>query len=128
MTAAEIRMYQRRLLSLKKRFGAKLSELEKEALRPLGGEAAGGLSDVPVHPADLAATEYEEEGAIGLLGTETQLLIEVNDALARVEQGTFGRCEECGRAISPARLDILPYARCCLCCARRRQSAAKSPS
>jgi RNA polymerase-binding transcription factor DksA len=114
MTGAEIGTYRRRLLALKKRLGAKLSELEKEALRPLGGEAAGGLSDVPVHPADPASAEYEEQVTIGLLETEAELLAEVTDALDRIEQGTFGRCENCGRAITRERLDALPYARYCL--------------
>jgi RNA polymerase-binding transcription factor DksA len=35
---------------------------------------------------------------------------------------TFGRCEECGRPIAKGRLEVLPYARCCLGCARRLES------
>ncbi|MDB5312809.1 MAG: yocK [Gemmataceae bacterium] len=124
MTEAEIRTYRRRLLALKKQLGVKLSDLEEEALRPVGGEAGGGLSDVPVHPADPAAAEYDEQVSIGLLETEAELLTEVTDALARIEQGTFGRCEECGQEISRERLNALPYARYCLRCARRIQAAA----
>jgi DnaK suppressor protein len=119
MTEAEIKHFRRRLLALKKRLGGDLSELEEEAMRPVGGEHSGSLSDVPVHPADLSAVEYEEEVALGLLENEAQLLVEVNDALARIEQGTYGRCEDCGQEISTERLEVVPYARYCVRCARR---------
>jgi DnaK suppressor protein len=69
---------------------------------------------VPVHPADLGTDNYEEEVTLGLLENEDPLLAEVNDALDRIEQGTFGRCEECRQEIPRERLEALPYARYCL--------------
>jgi DnaK suppressor protein len=124
LTKAEINSYRRRLLALKKRIGADLSELEEEALRPVGGESAGNMSDVPVHPADLGTENSEEEAALELLENEEHLLMEVNDALARIEQGTFGVCENCHKPISKERLDALPYARYCIRCARKLQASA----
>ncbi len=121
MNQAESEFYRRRLLALKKRLGSELTELEQEALRPIGGEAAGSLSDVPIHPADLGNENYEEEVTVGLLENEVQILQEVNAALLRIEQGTFGRCENCGQEISSKRLKVLPYARYCLRCARSLQ-------
>ena len=85
MTKDDIKRYRRRLLALKKRLGGDLSALEEQALRPVGGEAAGGLSDVPVHPADLGTDNFEEELALSLLENEEQLLEEVVDALARID-------------------------------------------
>jgi RNA polymerase-binding transcription factor DksA len=125
MTEAEMKSYRRRLLALKKRLGGDLSLLEEEALRGVGGEASGNLSDVPVHPADLSADNYEEEVALGLLENEDYLLAEVNAALARIEQGTFGRCENCGQEIPKERLTVLPYTRYCLRCARKLQGGAR---
>jgi DnaK suppressor protein len=125
MTESELKSYWRRLLSLKKRLGGELSAVEEEALRPAGGEAAGNLSDVPVHPADLSAETYEEEVAVGLLENEEQLLAEVNDALDRIARGTYGRCENCGQPISKERLDALPYARYCIRCARLLQGGRR---
>ena len=121
MSETELQSYRRQLLALKKRLGGELSELGEEALRGTGGEASGGLSDVPVHPADLGTDNYEEEVAVGLLENEEQILEEVNDALDRIEQGTFGRCEECHQEISRKRLRVLPYARYCLRHARKLQ-------
>jgi DnaK suppressor protein len=76
---------------------------------------------VPVHPADLGTDNFEEELSLGLLENEAQLLTEVNDALDRIERGTFGRCEECGQEIPRQRLEVVPYARYCLRDARRLQ-------
>jgi RNA polymerase-binding transcription factor DksA len=124
MTKAEIDSYRRRLLAWKRRLGAELTKLEEEALRPVGGEAGGGLSDVPVHPADPSGALYDEEVALGMLENEDQLLTEVVDALQRIEQGTSGRCEECGEEISRERLGALPYARYCLRDAWKLQKAS----
>lgn len=121
LATEEIQVYRRRLLSLAQRLGEDLSELEEETLRATGGEAGGNLSDVPVHPADLGTENYEEEFSLALLENEAQLLQEIDDAVDRIEAGTFGRCENCGRQISRARLNSLPYARYCVRCARQLQ-------
>src|SRR5689334_23249100 len=121
MRKAEIESYRRRLLMMKKRLGSVLSELEEEALRGVGGEAGGNLSDLPISLGDLGSANYEEEVSVGLMENEDQLLVEINDALERIEQGTFGRCEECNEEISRKRLEVLPYARYCLRCARKLQ-------
>jgi RNA polymerase-binding protein DksA len=118
---AKTESFRKQLLALKKRLGADLSELEEEALQPVGGEESGGLSNVPVHPADLGTDTFEEEFALELLEKEDKLLDEVNDALDRIEEGTFGRCENCGQEISRERLKALPYARYCIGCARKLQ-------
>lgn len=122
MTKAEIEVIRRRLLLLKDRLGGDLSDLENEALRPVGGEAAGGLSNVPVHPADLGTDNFEAEMDLDLLENEQHILVEVSDALARIEQSTFGRCENCGRAIAKERLEALPYARYCITCAKQLEA------
>jgi DnaK suppressor protein len=124
MTKEEITHYRRQLLALKKRLGGDLTMLEEEALRPVGAEVAGNLSDVPVHPADLSNDLYEEEVALDLLENEVNLLNEVNDALARIEQGTYGRCVVCGEEIPRARLKALPYTRYCLRDAQKLQERA----
>jgi len=96
--------------------GGDVAELEDEALRGIGAEPSGGLSNTPLHPADLAADASEETVALGLLGNEEHILTEVDAALARLEAGTFGHCEACGQPIAKRRLDAAPYARCCIAC------------
>lgn len=124
MTSRETASYRRQLLSLKERLGGELSALEQEALRPVGGEASGDLSNLPIDPADLGSDNYEEEISLGLLENEDQVVQEVDDALKRIEQGTYGRCERCHKEIPRKRLQALPYARFCIQCARKDEREA----
>jgi RNA polymerase-binding transcription factor DksA len=116
-----IESYRRKLLDLGQRLRGDLSELEREALQGLGGEAGGGLSNSPLHLGDLGTETFTEELGLDLLGNEEQLLAEVNAALARIDQGTFGHCEKCRKEIARARLGALPYARYCRACAEQAE-------
>jgi RNA polymerase-binding protein DksA len=72
------------------------------------------------HSTDSAeqVTERENEDVLRNLKEETQLeLKQVRNALKRIETGEYGTCAKCGEAISPARLDALPYATLCIRCA-----------
>jgi len=124
MTKTELEHQRRRLLALKKRLGADLTQLEEEALRPVGGQAGGELSDVPLHPADVGTENYDVEVGLELLENEAQILTEIDDALARIDQGTYGICENCHREISRERLEAVPYTRYCIRCARKFQGQA----
>jgi RNA polymerase-binding transcription factor DksA len=117
MTQAAMAFYRQRLLALLARLTRDESQLREEALQPTGGEASGGLSDIPVHPADLGSLDSEEDVAFTLLENEEELIEEINLALARIEQGTFGRCEGCRKDIPQKRLRVLPYTRFCVGCA-----------
>jgi DnaK suppressor protein len=125
MTRAELDHFRRRLLALKKRVGGVLSELEEDALRAVGGESAGGLSDVPLHPADMGTDNFDEELDLALLENEQQLLVDIDDALARIEAGTYSRCENCHREIPRQRLEALPYARYCIECAEKLERVVR---
>jgi RNA polymerase-binding transcription factor DksA len=122
MTQSEYAPYRRNLLALFRRLDRDVSELREEGLQGVGGEASGGLSDLPLHPADLGSHQSEEDVTLGLLSNEEELLAELNAAWTRLEQGRFGRCEACGGEIAAARLDAIPYARHCVDCAKKLQT------
>jgi DnaK suppressor protein len=113
--------FRQRLIALSRRLDADRSQLKDEALEPVGGEASGGLSEVPIDPADLGTHVAEEELTLSLVGNEEELMGEIDAALARIDEGTFGRCEACGKEVSPQRLHALPYARYCFACAKNLQ-------
>jgi RNA polymerase-binding transcription factor DksA len=124
ISETEAAAYRTQLLALRSRLNRDRSQLEAEAFRPAGGEAGGGLSNVPLHPADLGTQAFEEELTLGLLESEELLGDEINAALARLDQGTYGRCAACGKGISKGRLQALPYARHCVACARKNSQPA----
>ncbi len=66
---------------------------------------------------DVAADLVEQEMDLTLVGAERARLEQVEAALHRIEQGTYGRCERCGGDVEPARLAALPSARRCIGCA-----------
>jgi RNA polymerase-binding transcription factor DksA len=90
-----------------------------EALRRQASGGSGSLSSVPLHMADLGTENYDQEFTLGLIENEQGTLEQVNEALARMEHGTFGQCVECGELISKPRLQAIPYARNCIRCARK---------
>ncbi len=124
MTQSEIATYRERLVALMKRLAGDRSQLKDEALRTTGGEASGSLSDVPLHLGDLGSHEFEEAVTLCLVENEEHIIAEINGALTRMEEGTFGRCEECRKPISRKRLEALPYSRYCIGCAQKQQRSA----
>jgi RNA polymerase-binding transcription factor DksA len=76
------------------------------------------------HLADDATEVFEREKDLGLEQTLEGHLRQVEHALARIEQGAYGRCEQCGRAIAPARLDAMPEATLCIDCKAREEEQA----
>ena len=125
MTKTELESYRQSLLALRSRHNGDVSHLTDEALRRTSGGSAGNLSNMPIHMADLGTDNFEQELALSLMENETQLLEEVVDALARIDAGTFGRCENCGQEIPKERLDAVPYARYCVRCAQKLQRGSK---
>ncbi len=110
-----------RLLELRKRLTHSVDAAE-DALRE-DVTAPGNLSSVPTHPADQAAEGMDEQ--IAIAGNEEYLLEQVEAALERVEQGTFGICENCGGEIDPERLDAIPYTALCIGCAKRQAGKSR---
>jgi len=62
-----------------------------------------------------------------VLQLEGNLLADIDAALSRISEGTFGRCEDCGGKITRKRLDAMPFAPCCVHCAEKREQADDNP-
>jgi len=92
--------------------------MENEALRKSRLDAAGDLSSMPIHMADLGTDNFEQEFSLGLMDSERKILLEIVAALRRMNDGTFGICEGTGNPISKARLNANPWARYCIDYAR----------
>ena len=121
MNANEREEYREKLHTLGRRLQSDLRGITGEALRRVGGAESGGLSNTPLHPADMGTDAYDQEISLGLLENANLIRNEVADALDRLDEGTFGRCEECGRDIATGRLNALPYTRHCVRCAEKIQ-------
>lgn len=78
------------------------------------------------HPADVATETYERSKDLGLQKDQERLLEQIDLALQRMEQGTYGWCQKCGRPIPEERLLALPYVSECLPCAEAEQKRIAS--
>jgi len=107
------------LLALLERVRSDAKSVEEKALGASGGQSNGGLSNVPMHLADLATDAFMQELNETLLENECYVVSEISAALRRIEEGSFGLCENCGAQIPDARIDALPYTRHCVSCAEK---------
>lgn len=89
-----------------------VSTLHDEAQRSRR-DAAGDLSTMPIHMADLGTDNYERELTLGLIEGEHALLNEIDEALVRIQDGRYGRCLATGKPIGKARLKAKPWAQYC---------------
>jgi DnaK suppressor protein len=119
LTAEDIAHFRLLLLEKRAEIIGDVSSMENEALKKSRLDAAGDLSSMPIHMADIGTDNYEQEFALGLLDSERKLLREINDALQRIADGTFGICEGTGEIIPKARLEANPWARYCVAYARK---------
>ena len=65
---------------------------------------------------DRATSSYNREFMLSISGSERQILLEIEEALERIETDEFGQCVHCGEKIAPQRLQALPWARYCIDC------------
>jgi DnaK suppressor protein len=75
----------------------------------------------PPHMAELASDAFEQQLTLALLGNRQDVLERIEAALRRVEDGTYGRCEDCGKVVAEARLEAIPFTALCVKCAAERE-------
>lgn len=84
-----------------------VKNMEQEALRG----NAGSLSNLPQHMADQGSDAYDQALALDLAAVDRRLIKEIDDAIMRIDNGTYGLCELTGKPIRLERLDEIPWAR-----------------
>jgi DnaK suppressor protein len=103
----ELDIYKKMLLQLRTKIAGDLQQIEGDSLSGNQPNHSGELSDV----ADMATDNYDRELNIGLASNEQQLLNDIDVALKRIEEGTYGICEIYGTQIPKKRLLAMPYTR-----------------
>jgi len=109
LTSADIKRFKALLLTKRAEILGDVSCMENEALR----KPRSDLSSMPIHMADLGTDNYEVENTLGLMDSERKLIVEIDGALDRIENGTYGICEGTGQPIPKERLEAMPWARYC---------------
>jgi DnaK suppressor protein len=107
------------------RYREKLNALRDQLLshdsQPI--TTTGDPGDVP-DSGDLASQQIATDESVGLAEHQSLMRKEIDDALERIDAGTFGTCENCQGAIGAQRLNAIPYARYCVQCERQFEQNA----
>jgi len=107
LSTKELAHFRDLLLAKRRELVGDMSSMEREALR----SATTNLSNLPLHMADQGTDNYEQEFTLGLVEKDRQLLREINRALGKIVDGTYGLCEGTGKPINKARLEFQPWAK-----------------
>lgn len=126
LSAKEFRHFKELLLAKRRELLGDVSQLSTEALRNNRQDASGDLSNMPSHMADIGSDNWEQEFTLGLIATERALLREIDEALERIENRTYGVCLATHRMIGIQRLEAKPWAKYCIEYARLRE-AGRAP-
>lgn len=120
MNKADMALYREKLLSLRNRLRGDVNNLANAALKKTRMEASGDLSAAPIHMADVGTDAYEQEFTLSLMEADEGTLGQIDAALERIRQASYGTCEDCGGRIPKARLDVIPFTSTCVKCAEKR--------
>ena len=113
--------FKKLLLHRREQLSDEVEKLSDETLRHNRQEAAGDLSSMPIHMADIASDNFEKELNMDFIQMESAELRDIDEALVRVEEGDFGICEACTKPIPKTRLRAVPHARLCIACKREEE-------
>ncbi len=113
LTPQEIEQFRLMLLQKRAEILGDVSTLRNEALNKDRRDAAGDLSSMPIHMADLGTDNFELEFTLGLIEGERTILKEIDEALERIRKNTYGVCLATGKPIGKARLKAKPWAKYC---------------
>lgn len=104
------------LLEARAKIAGDLKHLEGDSLNTNQRDSSGDLSGYSFHMADMATDNFDREFTLGLASNEQQILNMIDAAIRRIDEGTYGICEDCEKAIPMKRLLAQPQARLCIKC------------
>ena len=121
MKKADIKVYKQRLLEMRRRLRGDVTAMADVAL----GSESSEPTSMPIHMAELGSDNFEQEFTLSLLATEEGTLGMIEDALVRIENGSFATCTECEGKIPKTRLNAIPYTPLCFQCAENGEHKSR---
>jgi len=121
----ELDEYKEKLLNLKDDVLNQIKDISEDTLMKSQKEMSGDISGYSIHIADAASNSYERDFNIGLVSNERRIVMNINEALKRIEDRSYGICAGCAKAIAKTRLNAIPYARYCTKCKEKLEKENK---
>jgi RNA polymerase-binding transcription factor DksA len=119
MRKTDLTLHRERLLALRARFQGDTTQMEDNALN----KDHTKITSMPNDMAELGTGNFDQELTLSLLGSENDVLGQIEAAMERIETGRYGQCQTCGLKLSESRLKAIPYAALCIRCASQQEEA-----
>ena len=120
-----IEKFKAQLMELKRKISSEIRHLIEENISKSQRDASGEISSYTYHMADMATDSFDREFSYTLAHNERELMYLIDEALSKINSGTYGICELCNKKITKKRLKTIPYARYCLKCQREEERFRK---
>ena len=118
--------FKKRLVGLRTKVTDEIRQIGGGTLKQSQRDASGDLSAYTFHMADVASDSFERELSWDRASVEQKVLFSIDDALKKIDDGTYGQCEECEKKINKERLKAIPHAKFCRSCKETHEKNKKS--
>ena len=108
--------YRKKLLEARESARREIEAVDRDITSGDTPEIQGGLANYDNHPADAGTQTFEKEKDLAVRESFREVIGRIDEALGKIERGTYGECDRCGREIAMGRLDAVPYAIYCVDC------------
>lgn len=120
MPKSELKKYRALLMAERNRMMGGITHIAENTLGKSQRDASGDLSGYSYHMADMASDDYERDFSLSRASEDQNVLYAIDEALKRIDEGTYGKCTLCGKEIAKKRLSALPFAEVCIECQRKK--------
>jgi DnaK suppressor protein len=117
MMKTDLTFQRERLLALRARLRGDMTQMEDNALN----KDHNNTTRMPNDMAELGSGNFDQEFTLSLLASEKNALDQIEAAIERIEEGSYGQCETCSVQIPKARLEAIPFAARCVRCASQQE-------
>jgi DnaK suppressor protein len=117
MTKIDLTLQRERLLALRASLLGDMTQMEDDSLKD-----HKMTTNIPTDMEEISSDNADQELTLSLLGSEEDALDQIEAALQRIEDGSYGECEECGEQIPKSRLEAIPFAAQCVQCASQQEN------
>lgn len=119
---ADLKRFRAMLEKRRKILTGEFKQLREQTIGKNPANEAGDVSRLPFHIADMGSDVFEHDLNLSIVENTAQELERIQEALDKLDKGTFGRCENCGTWIPLQRLKAIPYARLCIPCQEKEEN------
>lgn len=117
----ELKKFKELLFKQRESIVGEVEHITNDTLKKSSREASGDLSGYTLHMADMAGDHYDREVSLGIASNEQQVIYDIDEALHRIEDGSYGVCFTCEKPIAKSRLKAVPHAKYCVSCQQKEE-------